>query len=62
MVAKHAKKVLDGIEKSSSSKIIDGSKTIHDPYGISLMSSSSKIIDGSKTKGGERIMRKTVIF
>ena len=34
---------------SSSSKIIDGSKTCNPSLGQTLKSSSSKIIDGSKT-------------
>ena len=40
---------MKGIHMSSSSKIIDGSKTDDNVYTSDEKSSSSKIIDGSKT-------------
>ena len=47
---------------SSSSKIIDGSKTKTEDFDAVIKSSSSKIIDGSKTVNGGDVYKKTVIF
>ena len=42
--------ICDGLDiRSSSSKIIDGSKTLDGIVKTEILSSSSKIIDGSKT-------------
>ena len=51
MVAKQGIAWLCRQTKSSSSKIIDGSKTLWHSFLDVRLSSSSKIIDGSKTKG-----------
>ena len=49
MVAKPRVKEIVPIPQSSSSKIIDGSKTSLKDERFTHVSSSSKIIDGSKT-------------